>query len=232
MGLPLASIIVTTFNGAGYVSRAIASALAQTDPAVEVVVVDDGSTDDTARILAALGPSVRVVRHESNRGVAAGCNSGIGVANGEFVVRLDDDDYFAPTLVERLRQALDADGEVGFAYADYWTVDTEGRLLRRIALPEFTPGVVHYRDLIATGTLFRRRCLDDVGPFDERLRSQEMYDFYIRAVQRFAGVHVAEPLFYYTRRLGQMTADVERLRHYTEQVRLKHGLQESEVVRW
>lgn len=226
------SIIITTYNGMAYVARAIGSALGQSDSAVEVVVVDDGSTDDTPQFLAALGDKIRVVRHHGNRGLSAACNSGVRASRGDFIVRLDDDDYFTPALVERLRAALDAHAEAGFAYGDYYTVDPDGRILARISLPDFFPGIVHHCDLIATGTLFRRRCFEEIGLFDESLRSQEIYDFYIRVTRRFPGMHVAEPLFYYTRRPGQMTADIDRLRHDTERIRLKHGLAEHEVVKW
>ena len=125
---PRVSVVIPTYNRAGTVGRAIASALAQTDQDREIIVVDDGSTDATAAVVARLGDAVRYVRQE-NRGVAAARNRGIREARGAYVAFLDSDDEWLPekldrqvTVLEREPlQRLARDGElVVYEHRGFW----------------------------------------------------------------------------------------------------------------
>src|SRR5438045_1703530 len=98
--LPLITVIIPTYNRAQRVPIAIRSALAQTYPAVEVVVVNDGSTDETAEVLDTFGTQIVAV-HQANRGLGAARNAGLAQANGDYVLFLDDDDWLTPEAIAK-----------------------------------------------------------------------------------------------------------------------------------
>ncbi|MBC7895526.1 MAG: glycosyltransferase family 2 protein, partial [Cytophagaceae bacterium] len=121
---PLVSIVIPCFNHARFVGEAIDSALHQAQASVEVVVVDDGSTDDSAAV-AATRHGVRVIR-QVNRGLSAARNVGLAAASGEYVVFLDADDRLLPHAVAAGLQALSTNASAAFAFGAYRFIDEAG----------------------------------------------------------------------------------------------------------
>ncbi|MDP2953443.1 MAG: glycosyltransferase family A protein, partial [Chloroflexota bacterium] len=119
-----ATILITVYNSGAYLERALRSALSQSlgRSAYEVVVVDDGSTDNTPEVLKKFGKEIVAVR-QSNMGLAAACNTGIKAAQGEYLVRLDADDELEHNAVEALATALDNHPECALAFADRTEID-------------------------------------------------------------------------------------------------------------
>ena len=111
---PRVSVVIPTYNRAGCLPRAIDSVLAQTFDDYEIIVIDDGSSDNTSEVLAAYGDRVCVVK-QVNQGVSAARNHGIRVARGEFVAFLDSDDEWLPRKLEAQVQYLNSHSDVGFA---------------------------------------------------------------------------------------------------------------------
>jgi glycosyltransferase involved in cell wall biosynthesis len=177
---PRVSCIVPVHNGARYVAEAVTSALRQTVP-VEVIVVDDGSTDGTAEILRGLGAPIRSVS-QPHAGVSAARNHGVRRASGEWLSFLDADDRLHPEKVARQLAALD-DGEPP-VFVDchtewFWSPDlseTERQRDPRWHAP-FWKTVSHGH---ISGWLVHRRVFDDVGVFDERLQFSEDTDWLLR----------------------------------------------------
>jgi len=137
------SVIIPTYNRSRLVGAAIDSALAQTHPAVEVIVVDDGSTDDTAERLAAYGARIRVIR-QPNAGVCAARNAGMALADGAFIAFLDSDDEWLPWKLAAQIAAFRQHPELQLAYTDAMVVDREGRLLFERCLRRFWRGSYAY----------------------------------------------------------------------------------------
>jgi hypothetical protein len=125
---PLVSVVIPCFNYGDYVADAVRSALGQDWPAVEVIVVDDGSTDHSPEVLAGFGAAVEVIRRE-NGGLNAATDTGVAAARGEFVTFLDADDTWQPGRVRALVEPLIAHPEVGLTYGDMTVVDADGRVL-------------------------------------------------------------------------------------------------------
>jgi glycosyltransferase involved in cell wall biosynthesis len=178
------SIVIPVYNQARYIAQAVESALAQTHAPLEVVVVDDGSTDGTAEVCAGFGD--RIVRHrQENAGPSAARNTGLRLATGDAVVLLDGDDLLEPRWVE---QAVRAYGEargrgdrVGAVYPDYVIFDDAGRYetpvrIRRVGLP----GLLRDPLLIPSGCLVTRAFLRDVGEFNTELPTCEDWEFWLR----------------------------------------------------
>lgn len=181
---PLVSCIVPVWNGERHLRETLASILAQTHPAVELVVADDGSTDGTPAIVEELGPLARYVRQE-NAGHAAARNLGLRAAQGAFVSFLDADDLWHPEKLARQLRLLERRPELGGCVTlvqNFWSPD---------AVPDESHGeplhpVPGYRSVTL---LARREAFDAVGPFDPRLRHGNDTDWFLRAEDR--GVRIA-----------------------------------------
>jgi len=188
------SIILPVFNRAATLPRCLASVRAQTFTDWEVVAVDDASTDDSMRVVEGFGdPRIRVLSHEHNRGPGAARNTALAAARGEYFALLDSDDEWLPgKLAAQLEQLHSCD----LCGCEYWLV--EDGIERRMRLPEPSSWaeVLHTHCELGNGTtlLLPRRVAEAAGPFDERMRVYEDWDWVLGLVQRFRYAVVPEPL--------------------------------------
>jgi glycosyltransferase involved in cell wall biosynthesis len=200
---PLVSVIIPTYNRAHLLPRALESVLGQTLEDFEVLIVDDGSTDDTADLVeryAAEDGRVCYLRQPANRGVSAARNRGLREARGEFVAFLDSDDEWFPSKlkkqVDRFRQVGKG---VGLIYCGVETIDPEGDWVFR---PE-DRGDVYERLLLqnvihtGSGVMIRRDVVRVAGFFDEGIPAIEDYDYWVRIARHFEFDYVEDPLLRY-----------------------------------
>lgn len=198
MNMPLVSIIIPVYNGADYLREAVDSALAQTYPHCEVIVVNDGSADNgaTEAICRSYGERIRYFAKE-NGGVASALNMGIEVMRGEYFSWLSHDDVYLPDKIAgqvRFVQRFELDEAV--LYTDYQTIDEHGRLLVEVGLPSWPPHVVP-RELYSSSrvhgcTLFiPRKVFDKVGRFREDLPTVQDYDLWMTMSRAVPFVHAA-----------------------------------------
>lgn len=190
----LVSVVMPTFNRVDLVQDAIDSVLFQGLANVEVVVVDDGSTDGTGEALRArYGDRIHYC-HQSNRGRSAARNLGIQVSSGRYLLFLDSDDLLLPGGLAAESNFLDAHPEVDVVYTDGYFCDADGRELARFApaRPSHDPANL-LKDLVLSNVILachsamvRRTALDSIGPpyFDEALRGTEDEDLWIRLAAR------------------------------------------------
>lgn len=136
---PLVSVVFPVYNGGRYLREALDSVLAQTYRPMEVIVMDDASTDDTPAILATYGDAIRVVRQSQNQGIYPNTNAGIALARGELIASYHSDDVYLPTIVEQEVAFLERYPEVGAVFASDIFIDAEGREYGRLALPPDVP---------------------------------------------------------------------------------------------
>jgi glycosyltransferase involved in cell wall biosynthesis len=207
----LITVVIPCYNQARFLDEAIGSVLHQTHAQQELIVVDDGSTDDTAEV-AAKYPEVCLLRQE-NRGLAAARNRGWAAAQGRYLVFLDADDRLRPQALERGLRCLREHPEAAFAYGRYLNISANGAPLS----PSMRPCVEneHYVHLLKANyigmhaaVIYRREVFDAVGGFDERLKACEDFDFYLRATRRFPiGCH-PEVIAEYRQHGSNMTCDM------------------------
>lgn len=210
--VPLVSVIIPTYNRSRLLRLAIESVLAQTYPAIEIIVVDDGSTDDTAAMLEQYAGRLTYIR-QANQGGTAARNAGLRAASGEYLTFLDHDDLMLPTKIERQVQMLNARPEIGLVHCRWHFIDQDGNRLDKIGvLPEgdVLKRLVCGCFLWSGGPLIRRQCLDKVGLFDEAIWSSD-WDMWMRIAQ--AGYPfgcVQEPLGSYRILPDSTMSDVAR----------------------
>ncbi|HEX3408915.1 MAG TPA: glycosyltransferase [Candidatus Binataceae bacterium] len=196
------SAIIPAYNGAATVAEAIDSALAQTCTALEVIVVNDGSTDGTAEVLRRYSDRIRVI-DQLNGGIAKARNTGAAAACGEYLAFLDCDDVWMPAMVERAVAALDADPGCVLSYCNCAVMDSEGQDLRSALVGE---GVDHAPTLaemlsrlwpiMPSAVVLRRTTYEECGGFAEEFRSYGFEDviFWLRVRERGHFYYVPEKL--------------------------------------
>ncbi len=194
---PLVSIIIPTYNRAALVAEAVASVEAQTFRDFEILVVDDGSTDATRKLLA-LREGVRVVGHSCRKGVAAARNLGAAAARGEWLAFLDSDDQWLPAKLARQMAYLDDQPGLLLCQTDETWVRRGIRVnkpvsYRKVAGRIFLPSLERCMVSPSAVVLHRRLFLDH-GGFDENLPAAEDYDLWLRLTWRYEVGLVDEPL--------------------------------------
>jgi glycosyltransferase involved in cell wall biosynthesis len=207
------------YNVEPYVGAAIESALGQTFRDFEVIVVDDGSTDDTAEVVKTLtrrDSRVKLVQ-QANRGLAGARNSALRASRGDFLALLDSDDLWEPTFLAEQLRILQALPNVDIVTGNGWYLG--GAKHGQIARPESRPvpnltSIIGDEWSVFIMSVFRRRVYTAIGPFDESMRSNEDYDFWLRAaVAGFSFARNNTPLGHYRVRTDSLSAsDVRMLR--------------------
>jgi glycosyltransferase involved in cell wall biosynthesis len=214
----LCSVVVAAYNVERYVGPAVESALSQTYSEVEVIVVNDGSTDDTGAALEPFRGRIRYVE-QPNKGLAAARNRGLREASGEYVAILDADDLWLPNRLERVIGFLEDRPDIGFATSDAFFLSDASSERRRYY--DELPGGFRARDqaywildynFILGMAVVRRSLFARYGIFDETLRTSEDWDLWIRFILggERAGL-LDEPLAYYRRRPGALSLDERRI---------------------
>jgi glycosyltransferase involved in cell wall biosynthesis len=208
------SVIIPAWNRAREVCHAIDSALAQTLTPLEVIVVDDGSTDETPEVLAGYGDRIRVVR-QSNQGVAAARNAGIAAARGDLLAFLDSDDVWLPRKLELQAARIDADPELGLVHCGVDFEGTginldgmEGAVATEMLRLERSVIVAH-----GSGVMVPRRVAEETGGFDARMRVSEDWDFCYRVATRYRIAFVAEALVLHARHASGLQNDIAKMEH-------------------
>ncbi len=210
------SVVVTCYNYGKYLKSSLDSVLAQNCPDLEIIVIDDGSTDNTSEMMNQYVciEGVKYIR-QKNQGASKARNHGIEVSSGEFVAFLDADDVWMPGKLEH-QLTLFEDPKVGVVYSRRKWIDPEGLeksgnervlyrgfILNRIFIDNF---------VCFSSSVIRRSLLDDVGCFDESLSMGMDYDLWVRLAARCHFDYVDEPLVKY--RTGHANLSKNTLRRY------------------
>jgi len=221
----LVSVVIPAFNGAAYIGETIASILAQTYRPIEVLVVDDGSTDRTAEIVQRFGEPVRYLRQE-NAGTAAARNRAVAESRGEFIALLDQDDLWVPHKLERQIPRFAEDPRIGLVFAGIEFFDTHSGEITSTYFPGLELDLC---DLLAhvvlpvQTILFRRTALEKIGPFDTSLGGTDDWDIGIRMAAEFRLVGVEETLGRVRLHETQQGRNTDRMFHHAMRVLDKHA---------
>jgi glycosyltransferase involved in cell wall biosynthesis len=218
-GSPVVSIIMPAFNVEPFIGGAIDSVRSQTFGDFELLIVDDGSTDGTASVVERHARADRRVHllRQPNRGLSTARNLALERASGAYIAILDSDDAWTPSYLASQMEILERRSDVDIVTANAWFLG--GALTGRTAAPSPDPRpdpdlrhLLQDETAVFIMSVFRRRVYDTIGGFDETFRSNEDYDFWIRAaVAGFRFVRNDRPAGYYRRRDDSLSADELRM---------------------
>jgi glycosyltransferase involved in cell wall biosynthesis len=222
------SVVIPTYNYARFLGEAIQSVLDQTYKDLEIIVVDDGSTDNTGEVVSSFTDArVKYLRQE-NRGVAAAQNTGIKASHGEYISILGSDDLYLPQNLEDKVKVLDSHPDIGLVYSDAYLLDkntgtTLGKLWRSPKGPHpwFDPDratrqplkEILYRGcfIMPQASMMRRQVFAKVGYFDESLPTYEDWDLIIRILQHFSAELIDMPLLKLRQHDTNLTGNKEKM---------------------
>ena len=209
------SIIVPTYNRARLLQITLESVLAQTYPNIEVIVVDNASTDETPDLMKQYEGRVRYIRKPVNKGMTDSYNMGWQAATGDLLMFLDSDDVIEPRMIELEVAYLATHPEADFVYTRFYNIDESGRRLQKVWLlpqgeaPRMLEQLVHGNFIWLGSTLFRRSRLEKVGPWDERCSLAQDWDMFFRlALQGCRFACIQQPLGAYRHHLNNSTHNV------------------------
>lgn len=210
------SVIVATYNRERYLGRAIRSLIDQSFPKddFEILIVDDGSTDNTGRILQSFGDWIKVISLPEHKGLPAACNVGISQALGRYTIRVDADDYVHEDLLRIEYLFLTLNREYDAVACDYYMVDDEERRIGRHNAEE---------EPIGCGIMFKKDNLVAIGLYDENFMILGDDDLRIRYLQQYNIHRIELPLYRYRQHEENMTGDKEAVQHYQDMLDEKHG---------
>lgn len=180
-GNPLVSVVIPTYNYARYLDEAIKSVLSQSYETLELIVLDDGSTDETRRVLQKYTDLLYWETHQ-NMGQAATLNKGWSMSKGQILAYLSPDDVFLPDVVATSVRYLQANPDVVMTYCDYYLIDASSKFLRRVNAPEFDywEMVTRYVCPPGPGAFIRRGPAEAAGAWNKSFRLSPDYDYWLR----------------------------------------------------
>lgn len=206
----IVSIIITAYNYEKYIIECIESCLCQKNfDDYEILVINDGSTDNTYKLLDKyiLSPQVKVFNNE-NYGIEYSSNFGINMSQGEYIVRVDADDFLYPTFLETMVEKI-KDEKCAFIYSDYRVIDENSKEIKKVYLPSFDKEEILTRgDFLATGTLYNKEVLFSVGLYNEETVNTglESYELIVKLLKlNIFGIHLNKTLFSYRRHNTNMS---------------------------
>jgi len=210
------SVIIPAYNASAYLGQAIESVLAQTYQNFEIIVVDDGSTDETPQIIERFGKAVQSI-HQSNQGLSGARNTGIRNSNTEIIALLDADDLWEPEFLESMMDLLQKNPHAAGVYSGFQYIDATGRILGKPSLK-----VVHPDDfyqslltggnwLVPSAVVLRKSHVYEVGLFDEEIGPVADTDLWEKLSRTGLLMGIPKALVQYRRHGSNMSNDPERM---------------------
>jgi glycosyltransferase involved in cell wall biosynthesis len=225
-------IIIPAYNATRYLSAALESVVAQSFTDWRIILVNDGSTDETSviadRFQEKLNDRMLIIT-QSNAGLPAARNAAIRRSSAEFLAILDSDDIWLPCRLAESFKAFESRPEVGLSYGLITWIDENGRQLHTFAgNPRNAEGniarsiYVRKVDLPCPTITFRRKCIDEVGLFDETMRSTEDRDMWLRIAFRYQVAFIPQVIAYYRTSANSMSGNLDRMFNAQRQFIRKH----------
>ncbi len=213
---PLVSVIIPTYNSAQFIPNSVSSVASQTYPNIEILIIDDGSTDDTEIVVQALPGSIRYIK-QINSGPSSARNRGIAQSKGKYIAFLDVDDEWEPSKIENQVALFENDKSLSIVAASYVRCDADLSPVETICLeiPSKNKGVVPFRmlleknQLLTSSIMLRKQTLDVCGFFDEKIRFGEDWDLWVRAAQLGGIGYLQTPLAKYRAHGGGLTGKLD-----------------------
>lgn len=218
------SIVMPTYNGAQYLNQALDSCLSQTWTNLELIVVIDGSRDNTRDILGQIADErLKIVEHESNKGLAEAINTGMAASCGELLTWTSDDNLYLPHAIEKMATTLIECPAVDFVYAGYYLIDDEGRITA--VIPALGPERLWEKDVVGACFLYRRVVWEQTGRFNPERRNIEDYEYWLRASRKFAMLAEPEILYQYREHPLSLTGRLNVFERARQSAIMKHSLE-------
>tara|TARA_B100001057_G_scaffold499059_1_gene608212 strand:- start:2587 stop:3591 length:1005 start_codon:yes stop_codon:yes gene_type:complete len=207
------TIYITNYNYAKYIKKSLISCLNQSFKELEIIVIDDGSTDNSKSIINKFSKNSRLITaiFQKNLGFIKSCNKALYAAKGKYILRLDADDWLHPNAIEIMYNYLERNKKAEFVFPDYYEVDQKGKIISHIKRHDFKS--VKLLDQPAHGAcaLFKVSTLKLNGGYDEKFTCQDGVDIWLRFQKKYKLHNINLPLFYYRKHPSSLTTNSQKI---------------------
>ena len=211
--IPKVTIYMPNYNYGKYLEEAVDSVKSQVFKDWELIIIDDGSTDDSVDVLKQFANEEKItVIHQKNKGLNVTNNVAIRLSRGKYIVRLDADDFIDESFLLVLSSILDEKQDVGLVFSDFYHVDQSGNIIETIRR-EKIKNSDQLLDMPAHGacTMYRKEILMDLGTYDEEFSCQDGYEMWIKFIEEYKPYNINVPLFYYRQHSASSTKNIVKI---------------------
>lgn len=203
------SIVLPTYNGSKYIQKSIDSCLGQTHSNLELIIVDDASTDETPQIINSYSDRrIKYVRHSTNLKLPRALNTGFLQCTGDYLTWTSDDNFFAPEAIEVMVRALLRYPEIDYVYTDNYIIDEDDNIQDYFAVGPVES--LKTGNLIGGCFLYQRKVYEEIGEYNPDSFLAEDYDYWVRISKQFRMQRIRRPLYYYRLHKDSLTAKYGR----------------------
>jgi CMP-N-acetylneuraminic acid synthetase len=213
MSAPLVTVYITNYNYGHFIKQAINSVLQQTYSPIEILIIDDGSTDNSKEVINRYESLDNItVIYQQNKGLNITNNIALRVSKGKYIVRLDADDYFTNDAIELMVEKLEQDENLGLVFPDYFYVDANGKIIGEHTRHDFDSDVSLF-DQAAHGacTMIRSSFLKNLGGYNENFSCQDGYELWVKFISHYKVTNINEPLFFYRQHGKNLTSNEKKI---------------------
>jgi len=223
------TVYIANHNYGRFIRQAIESVLRQTMQDFELIIIDDGSTDNSRDVIDGYTGNEKVAAiFQHHQGLNVTNNIALRAARGQYIIRLDADDYLDEHALQILSQVLDRNPHVGLVFPDYYLADEDGNVIDTVRRHNFDEVSLMDQPAHGAGTMLRTECLYEIGGYDEEFNRQDGYELWIRFIQHYGVQNVNLPLFYYRQHGNSLTRDEERLLETRAHILAKRARRKAE----
>ncbi len=208
----LITVYITNYNYGNYIQQAIESVLSQDGVKYELIIIDDGSVDNSKSIIDSYQADERIsIIYQKNKGLNVSNNVALHLAQGEYIMRLDADDYLEPHALKKLSDQLRDNKDVGLVFPDYYIVDATGEIIERHQRHDFSNVTLYDQAAHGACTMIRVEYLKALGGYNESYKCQDGYELWIKFVNKYKVVNINEPLFSYRQHGENLTSNENKI---------------------
>jgi len=224
--LPIITVYITNHNYGVYIKKAIDSVLEQSYKNIDLIIIDDASTDRSKKIIKRYEKydSVRIIYNKKKRGLIKSSNIAIKASKGNFILRLDADDYLDKKCVKILYNNIRKNNNIAMVYSDYYEIDnSDNILIKQKQIDINSRNNLRDRPVLAACCLIRKSALFSVNLYDEKFNRQDGYDLWYKLIKEFNFKYISKPLFFYRKHTNNLTSDKASLYKTRSQILKKYA---------
>ena len=209
---PLVTVYITNHNYGKYISKAIMSVLKQSMNSFELIIIDDGSKDNSKKIIDKFKKNKKVISvFQKNKGLTVSNNLALRLAKGKYIMRLDADDWLDRNALQIMSNYLEKNNNIGLVFPDYFEVDEKGDIINLVRRHDFKKVKLLDKPAHGACTMIRKECLNKIGGYNERFDRHDGFYLWVKFIQRYGVMNINLPLFFYRQHNQSLTKNEEKI---------------------